>query len=119
MLSQLSDRKNIPPVWPQLIGMLSAVMQNDNSESRIPSPQLSEPLSHDGCWADNQGRLEHIAAVQPCKEDCQLYSLPKPHFIPNDAPRSLSVQLPHPLHTCNKPCVQNFQAWLRSYLLLV
>lgn len=89
----------IPSVRPQLIGMFGAVVQNNNSEGGIPGPQLPQPLPHDSGWAYNQAGLEHVAAVQACQKDCQLYCLAQPHFIPNDAACSLSMQLPQPFHT--------------------
>ena len=79
--------------------MFGAVVQNDNPEGGVPSPQLPEPLPHDSGWADNQTGLEHVAAVQACQKHCQLYCLPQAHLISNNAPCSLSVQLPQPFDT--------------------
>ena len=71
-------------------------MHDDHSEGGVPGPQLPEPLSHDGGGAHNDGGLEHSAAVQASQEGSQLYGFAQAHFVPDDAPGPLSVQLPHP-----------------------
>lgn len=72
-------------------------MHDDHSKGGVPGPQLPQPLPHDSGGAHNDGGLEHAAAVQAGQECSQLYGLAQPHFIPNDAPCPLSVQLPQPL----------------------
>ena len=84
-------------LWPQLIGVFGTVMHDDHPEGGVPGPELPQPLAHDSGRTDNNGGLEHAAAVQACQEGSQLYGLPQPHLIPNDAPCPLSVQLPQPL----------------------
>lgn len=49
---------------PQLAGVLGTVMHDDHPEGGVPSPQLPQPLPHDGGGAHDDGGLEHATAVQ-------------------------------------------------------
>lgn len=101
-------------LWPQLVGILGAVVHDDHPEGGVPGPQLPQPLAHDSGRAHNDAGLEHAATVQACQEGSQLYGLAQPHLIADDASCPLSVQLPQPLDAWGSCCLCKFSNRLKA-----
>lgn len=57
---------------PRTVAGPRRLVQNDDPEGRMPGPELPQPLPHDSGRAHYEGGPEHLGAMQPRQECCNL-----------------------------------------------